>query len=44
VEIIVETPTKLSKKQINLLQEFDEVGDASPQTKGFIDRVKTLWS
>ncbi|MGB0309523.1 MAG: molecular chaperone DnaJ [Candidatus Puniceispirillaceae bacterium] len=44
VEIIVETPTKLSKKQINLLQEFDEAGDASPQTKGFIDRVKTLWS
>ena len=44
VEIIVETPTRLSKKQINLLKEFDEAGDASPQTKGFIDRVKTLWS
>ena len=44
VEIIVETPTKLSKKQINLLKEFDEAGDASPQTKSFIDRVKTLWS
>ena len=44
VEIIVETPTRLSKKQINLLKEFDDAGDASPQTKGFIDRVKTLWS
>ena len=44
VEIIVETPTRLSKKQINLLKEFDEAGDASSQTKGFIDRVKTLWS
>ena len=42
VEIIVETPTKLSKKQINLLQEFDEAGDASPQTKGFIDRKNAM--
>ena len=44
VEIIVETPAKLNKKQISLLREFDEAGDASPQTKSFIDRVKTLWS
>jgi len=44
VEIEVETPTKLSKKQIELLREFDKAGDASPQTRSFMDRVKQLWS
>jgi len=44
VEIEVETPTKLTKKQIELLKEFDKAGDASPQTQSFMERVKNLWS
>ncbi len=44
VEIQVETPTKLNKKQKELLKAFGETGDSSPQTQSFIDRVKQLWS
>ena len=44
VEIHVETPTNLTKKQVELLAEFDQVGDASPQTTSFLNRVKKLWS
>ncbi len=44
VEIQVETPTHLSKKQKELLKEFADAGDSSPQTKKFMDRVKKLWS
>jgi len=44
VEIHVETPTNLTKKQAELLAEFEQVGDASPQTTSFLNRVKKLWS
>lgn len=42
VEISVETPTKLSKKQKELLQQFreTETGDECPESKGFFDRMK----
>lgn len=46
VEIGVETPVNLSKKQKDLLQQF--AGDTpasknSPQSSGFFDKVKDLW-
>ena len=46
VEIHVETPTKLSARQKELLREFQgsETGDESPQVKGFFDRIKEAWS
>ena len=44
VEIHVETPTNLTKKQAELLAEFQKAGDASPQTTSFLNRVKRLWS
>ncbi|HSM53548.1 MAG TPA: DnaJ C-terminal domain-containing protein, partial [Erythrobacter sp.] len=42
VEIAVETPTKLSKKQKELLQQFrdTETGEECPESKGFFDRLK----
>jgi molecular chaperone DnaJ len=46
VEIMVETPTKLSARQKELLREFQagETGDESPQSKGFFDRLKEAWT
>lgn len=44
VEIQVETPTNLTKKQTELLTEFEQVGNASPQTTSFLNQVKKLWS
>ena len=46
VEIQVETPTKLSARQRELLREFQasETGEESPQSKGFFDRLKDVWS
>ena len=46
VEVVVETPVNLSKKQKELLQEFS--GDTpaaknSPQSSSFFDKVKDLW-
>ncbi|MCW1403241.1 molecular chaperone DnaJ [Novosphingobium sp. MW5] len=45
VEIQVETPTKLSAKQKELLRELQatETGDECPQSKGFFDRIKEVW-
>lgn len=45
VEILVETPVNLSKKQKELLQEFAGNTDAktNPQSSGFFDKVKELW-
>lgn len=42
VEIAVETPTKLSKKQKEILQEFreTETGDECPESRGFFDKLK----
>lgn len=46
VEVLVETPVNLSKKQRDLLQQF--AGDApedktSPQSSSFFSKVKELW-
>jgi molecular chaperone DnaJ len=42
IEIMVETPTKLSARQKELLRELQgtETGDETPQSKGFLDRIK----
>ena len=41
-EITVETPTKLSKRQREILEEFreTETGDECPESRGFFDRIK----
>jgi molecular chaperone DnaJ len=44
VEVQVETPTNLSKKQKDLLHSFAEAGNASPESDSFIERVKRLWA
>lgn len=46
VEVVVETPVNLTKKQKDLLSQF--AGDApdnktNPQSSGFFDKVKELW-
>ena len=48
VEILVETPVNLTKRQQELLREFDETGDATdegqhPQHEGFFAKVRELW-
>ncbi|MGX7926240.1 molecular chaperone DnaJ [Tsuneonella sp. HG094] len=42
VEIVVETPTKLTKAQKDLLQQFreTETGDECPESQGFFDKLK----
>lgn len=42
IEIMVETPTKLSSRQKEILRELQETetGDETPQSKGFFDRIK----
>jgi molecular chaperone DnaJ len=46
IEIHVETPTRLSPRQRELLREFQgsETGEESPQTKGFFDRIRDAWN
>ena len=43
VELTVETPTKLSAKQKELLEEFrcTETGDECPQSQGFFSKIKS---
>lgn len=45
VEIVVETPTKLTARQKELLRELQgtETGEECPQSKGFFDRIKEAW-
>ena len=45
VEIAVETPTRLSAKQKELLEAFreTETGDECPQSRGFFDKLKEMW-
>jgi molecular chaperone DnaJ len=45
IEMNVETPTNLSKKQRELMEEFAaEGGDSvSPRSEGFFSKVKDLW-
>ncbi|PTQ07330.1 molecular chaperone DnaJ [Sphingomonas oleivorans] len=46
VQIEVETPTRLSARQKELLEEFraTETGEESPQSSGFFSRLKAMWS
>ncbi len=46
IEIQVETPTKLTARQRELLREFQgsETGDECPQSKGFFERIKAAWT
>ena len=44
VEVTVETPVNLTKRQKELLREFEEEsGDNSPLSSGFFKRVKEFW-
>ena len=46
VHVLVETPTKLSSQQKELLEEFGKTESVQnhPKKKGFLNRVKTLFS
>jgi molecular chaperone DnaJ len=46
VEVAVETPTRLSARQKELLREFQasETGDECPEVKGFFNRIKDVWN
>jgi len=45
VEIAVETPTKLSRRQKEILEEFKatETGDECPESRGFFDKLKDVF-
>jgi molecular chaperone DnaJ len=45
IHVAVETPVHLSKKQKDLLKEFEEAGNkgSSPESEGFFSKVKDLW-
>lgn len=45
VQIDVETPSKLTAKQRELLEQFreTETGEESPQSRGFFDKIKDMW-
>jgi len=47
IEAAVETPVNLSKRQQELLREFDEAGakgkSTSPESEGFFSKVKEFW-
>lgn len=46
IEVVVETPVNLSKKQKDLLKQFGDKGDTvknNPQSSGFLNKVKELW-
>ena len=45
IQIDVETPTKLTARQKEILSEFreTETGEECPKSKGFFDKVKDIW-
>ena len=45
VQVVVETPQNLTKKQRDLLAEFDKLssGDTQPESTGFFSRVKDFF-
>ncbi len=45
IQIDVETPTKLTTKQRELLNEFreTETGEESPESTGFFSKIKEIW-
>ena len=44
VEVQVETPTNLTKKQKDLLKQFDGTGGTSPETDSFLKRARRIWA
>ena len=45
IEVAVETPVNLNKKQKEMLREFESQGShTSPQSEGFFSKVKEFWS
>ena len=44
VEVQVETPTNLSKKQKDLLKQFGDTGATSPETESFLKRARRIWA
>ncbi|QJQ33268.1 molecular chaperone DnaJ [Sphingomonas lacunae] len=45
IELAVETPTRLTAKQRELLEAFreTETGEECPQSRGFFDKLKDMW-
>ena len=46
IEVTVETPQNLTKRQRELLEEFQKEGGGqptSPESEGFFAKVKELW-
>jgi len=46
IQVSVETPVNLSKKQKELLKQFDQTGGTrttSPESEGFFKKMKELW-
>jgi len=45
IQVDVETPSRLSARQKELLEEFraTETGDESPQSSGFFSKLKDIW-
>jgi len=44
IELAVETPTNLTSKQKDLLEEFEKLSeDNNPESKSFFSSVKTFW-
>jgi molecular chaperone DnaJ len=45
-QIMVETPMHLTKRQQELLQEFEDAGKGrhSPEAEGFFAKVKEFWN
>jgi len=46
IEVIVETPTRLTARQKELLRELQETetGEECPDSRGFFDRIKGVWN
>jgi molecular chaperone DnaJ len=45
IQVIVETPVNLNKKQKDILREFEKSGGhTSPQSEGFFGKVKEFWA
>jgi len=44
-EIVVETPVNLTRRQQELLREFEQAGngETNPESEGFFAKVKELW-
>ncbi len=45
IHVTIETPVNLTKKQKELLKEFDELSEekSNPETEGFFSKVKEFW-